>query len=577
MPRAFKGIIGQWLPRFLLIACGLIIINLIWLIPALRNIRSSASLFSLQVAHRVNGGVTTFLETTLDELIDASQQIAIDPTRRDNTLDRLLKRNQGFRDIAVIDEAGFETIRIDRFQLVKKEDLRFLGEEPSILSARKGAPYFGNVFVTPESEPHIVLAVPIDDSGGGGGVLTATVNLRYLVRGVQELRPEEGLAYVVDRQGFLIVHPNITSILKRINFGNRAIVQKLILEGRIVNGLAADDSYINEDGMRMFAVGIPAPVTGWGVIVERPLRDAFAAERMVIGFAILNVVLGMLIVVVIMRGTIRLAGANKQLNELLHENYEVGKILVRRDIELTEANARLIALDQNKSEFVSVAAHQLRTPLTGIRWTFNALQDEEWGELTLEQQKVVENGLKSSMRMIDLINDLLNVARIEEGRFGLHPTRQPFAPLIQKALEHVQKLSEEKGVALALDIALPLPPLDIDEEKMTIALENVFDNAIKYTPPGGTVTVSTILVKGGVKLVVADTGIGIPKDQLQRIFTKFFRADNAMRFQTSGSGLGLYVVKNVIEGHDGTLTITSAENKGTIVTIILPVKNKSAA
>ena len=461
--------------------------------------------------------------------------------------------------------------------MVKKEDLRFLGEEPSILSARKGAPYFGNVFVTPESEPHIVLAVPIDDSGGGGGVLTATVNLRYLVRGVQELRPEEGLAYVVDRQGFLIVHPNITSILKRINFGNRAIVQKLILEGRIVNGLAADDSYINEDGMRMFAVGIPAPVTGWGVIVERPLRDAFAAERMVIGFAILNVVLGMLIVVVIMRGTIRLAGANKQLNELLHENYEVGKILVRRDIELTEANARLIALDQNKSEFVSVAAHQLRTPLTGIRWTFNTLQDEEWGELTLEQQKAVENGLKSSIRMIDLINDLLNVARIEEGKFGLHFTRQPFAPLIQKALKHVQKLSEEKGVALALDIALPLPPLDIDEEKMTIALENVFDNAIKYTPPGGTVTVSTILVKGGVKLVVADTGIGIPKDQLQRIFTKFFRADNAMRFQTSGSGLGLYVVKNVIEGHDGTLTITSAENKGTIVTIILPVKNKSAA
>lgn len=573
MPRVFKGIIWQWLPRFLLIACGLIIINLLWLIPAVRNIRSSASLFSLQVAHRINGGVATFLEATLDELIDASQQITVDPARRQNTLDRLLKRNEGFRDIAVIDASGFETIRIDRFQLIKKEDLRFWGEEPYFLSARKGTPYFGNVFVTKEWEPHVVLAVPIDNAEGAGGVLSATINLRYLVRELRELRPEEGLAYIVDRQGFLIVHPNITSILKRINLGSRAIIQNLILKSRVVDGLAADDSYIKEDGTRMFAVGIPVPVTGWGVIVERPLRDAFAAERMVIGFAILNVLLGMLIVVVIMRGNIRLARVNIQLNELLRENYEVGKILIRRDIELTEANTRLIALDRNKSEFVSVAAHQLRTPLTGIRWTFNALQDEDIGTLTVEQQKIVENGLKSSIRMIDLINDLLNVARIEEGRFGLHFTRQPFIPLIQKAVERIQKLAEEKGVTLALNIALPLPLLDIDEEKMSIALENVFNNAIKYTPPGGTVSVSTALVKEGVKLVVADTGIGIPKDQLQRIFTKFFRADNALRFQTSGSGLGLYVVKNVVEGHDGTLAIASVEDKGTTVTIILPVKN----
>lgn len=574
MPRAFKGIIRQWLPRFLLIAGGLVIINLLWLIPAVRNIRSSASLFSLQVAHRVNGGVATFLEAALDELIDASQQITVDPARRHNMLDRLLKRNQGFRTIAVIDASGFETIRIDRFQLIKKEDLRFLGEEPYFLSTRKGAPYFGNVFITAEWEPHVVLAVPINNDKDAGGVLTATMNLRYLVRGLQELHPREGLAYVVDRQGFLIVHPNITSILKRINLGSRAIVQKLIGESRIVDGLAADDSYINEDGVRMFAVGLPVPVTGWGVIVERPLRAAFAAERMVIGFAILNVLLGMLIMVVIMRGNIRLARMNTQLNELLHENYEVGKILVRRDIELTEANTRLIALDQSKSEFVSVAAHQLRTPLTGIRWTFNALQDEEMGALTIEQQKAVDNGLKSSIRMINLINDLLNIARIEEGRFGLHFTRQPFTPLIQKAVKHIQKLAEGKGVTFALDIAFPLPLLDIDEEKMTIALENVFDNAIKYTPPGGTVSVSAALVKEGVKLVVADTGIGIPKDQLQRIFTKFFRADNALRFQTSGSGLGLYVVKNVVKGHDGTLTVTSVEDKGTTVTIILPIKKE---
>ncbi len=573
MFRVLQGIVWYWFLRLFVVACGLLLINLVWLIPAIRNIRSSASTFSLQVAYRINNGVVLFLESTRDQLMNASQQITVDSTQSQIVLDRLLKRNEAFRTIAILDESGFETTRIDRFELVKREDLQFLGKESYFLSARAGTPYFGNVFVTKEWEPYIILAVPIYNNDGVKGVLMATVNLRYLVRGLQELRPEEGLAYIVDQQGFLIVHPNITAILKRINLGNRSIVQKLILDGGTVNGLTPDDTYTQE-GIRMFAVGVSVPITHWGIIVESPMRIAFAAERMVIGFAILTILLGMLMVIVMMRATVRLKEANKKLNELLHENYEVGKILVRRDMELTEANTRLIALDQNKSEFVSVAAHQLRTPLTGIRWTFNALLDEELGELTIEQQKVMENGLKSSIRMIDLINDLLNVARIEEGRFGLHFKQQSLTPLIEKILERIQKRADEKGIILVRNISSTLPLLKIDEEKMNIAIENVLDNAIKYTAPAGKVTINVSPVKGGVKLVITDTGIGIPKDQLPRIFTKFFRADNALRFQTSGSGLGLYVVRNVIERHNGTVIITSEEERGTTVTIILPIKDQ---
>jgi len=279
-------------------------------------------------------------------------------------------------------------------------------------------------------------------------------------------------------------------------------------------------------------------------------------------------------IVLIVVSNLRLQKLNQRLNDLVKENYEVGKILVKRDIELTDANARLMALDVSKSEFVSVAAHQLRTPITGIRWSFNALLDRELGDINSDQRKMLEDGLKSSVRMIELINDLLNVARIEEGRFGLHFKKQPFVVVMQGVVDRHKIAIEEKGILFFLDMQAGIPALDIDEEKINIALDNIFDNAIKYTSPGGTITAKLTEENGLVKMSVSDTGIGIPKNQLDKLFIKFFRADNAMRFQTSGSGLGLYVVKNIVEAHGGNIGVTSEENKGTTIWFTLPLPPK---
>jgi len=292
-------------------------------------------------------------------------------------------------------------------------------------------------------------------------------------------------------------------------------------------------------------------------------------ELIVIAVAGVIVILGMIAILIVQKKQ------STRLSDLLKENYEVGKILVRRDMELSEANARLIALDQSKSEFVSIAAHQLRTPLTGIRWTFNALYSSEFGELNSDQMRMVQSGLKSSIRMIELINDLLNVARIEEGRFGMHFQSQSVMELLEKLLERIRALAKEKAVILTENISPDLPPAVIDQEKMTIALENVLENAVKYTPPGGKVTIDAAQTGEFITITVADSGIGIPKDQMGKVYTKFFRADNALRFQTSGSGLGLYVVKNVMEAHNGNVTLDSQERKGTIVTINFPIKRRT--
>ncbi|MDP2664539.1 MAG: HAMP domain-containing sensor histidine kinase [bacterium] len=263
---------------------------------------------------------------------------------------------------------------------------------------------------------------------------------------------------------------------------------------------------------------------------------------------------------------------NARLKELLQEQDTTAKILVRRDLELTRANERLRDLDEIKSQFVSVAAHQLRTPLTGIKWTLNALLEEGLGRLNREQRKFAKDAYESTLRLIDLINDLLDASRLEEGRFGFKKKRQAFVPLVKKACETFKKAAAEKGVAFPLHLPKgAIPQLDFDEERMRIVLENLLDNAIKYTLPGGSVTVKLWQEKGKVIVEVADTGIGMAEDQISKVFTKFFRAENAQLYQTSGTGLGLYLVKNIVEHHGGAIFFTTKENKGSAFTFTLPI------
>ena len=172
--------------------------------------------------------------------------------------------------------------------------------------------------------------------------------------------------------------------------------------------------------------------------------------------------------------------------------------------------------------------------------------------------------------MVDLVNDLLDVSRIEEGRFGIKPEVQPLAPLLSRVLDNLKKQASKKSVNLESRISPDLPPVSIDVDKMEFVLNNIVDNAVKYTPAGGTVVVSTRAEKNAVVIEVRDTGIGIPAAEFDRVFTKFFRSRKALLYHTDGSGLGLYVAKNIVEQHGGSVAFQSVENQGTTFVISLP-------
>jgi len=253
---------------------------------------------------------------------------------------------------------------------------------------------------------------------------------------------------------------------------------------------------------------------------------------------------------------------------MINGEEDLGTLIILHDI------AREKLIEQMKSEFVSVAAHQLRTPLSAIKWALRLLLDGDVGQTTEEQKDVLEKAYESNERMIDLINDLLNVSRIEEGRFLYKPISIDLEAVVQSVIDSYKEMIEKKKINF--EFKKPggkLPNVLLDAEKMSLAIQNLLDNAIKYTPEGGNVTVSLKQNDGEIEFSIKDTGVGIPKDQQDRIFTKFFRGANVMRLETEGSGLGLFITKNIIEAHGGKLWFESEEGKGTTFYFTIPVAN----
>lgn len=268
-------------------------------------------------------------------------------------------------------------------------------------------------------------------------------------------------------------------------------------------------------------------------------------------------------------------GAETEKKSLeIREFDKIMRQLVKRELELARANQRLAELDKAKSDFVSVAAHQLRTPLTGIKWSYTAMLDEKTGPLNAGQKELLENGLAAITSTIDLINDLLNIAHIEEGKYEFKFEKLPLAPIAEKAVAGLKMVADEKKIHVSTKIPESgLPELNLDGEKIGLALANILDNAVKYTPEGGRIDFTVSREPGLVKIVVEDSGIGIPKSQKSRLFTKFFRAENAVSVQTAGTGLGLYMVKKIIDRHGGKIAVESTEGKGTTFIITLPERS----
>ncbi|MHB8651640.1 MAG: sensor histidine kinase [Minisyncoccota bacterium] len=266
----------------------------------------------------------------------------------------------------------------------------------------------------------------------------------------------------------------------------------------------------------------------------------------------------------------------------IHRDLQVITVLVQTTdgrsseyniIKLLRDITREKLVDKSKSNFITVAAHQLRTPLSAIRWALNLVLGDR-GNLSPDQINILESGAKATNQVITLINDLLDVSQIEDGRMGYKLTPGDLAETIRATIALLGLKAQEKGVTLSVVIPPDVHTLPFDKKKISIVIQNLISNAINYTPGGGKVNVALEYGPRYATLTVADTGVGIPSEELSRVFTKFFRSKQALQMETSGSGLGLFIVKNIIERHGGTITLDSKEGEGTIVSFTLPLSHE---
>lgn len=245
-------------------------------------------------------------------------------------------------------------------------------------------------------------------------------------------------------------------------------------------------------------------------------------------------------------------------------------IAIHQEVAQKEEIERISKL---KSEFISIASHQLRTPLAAIRGYTSMLKDGDFGKIPTEASQAVSYIHESSVGMIKLVNSLLSVSRLEKGQVELKPEAVSVEKLVEESIRDVELLAKEKKIYLKYKKPkTPLPIISADPEKLKQAISNIINNACLYTLKGG-ITVNLTVKNNKIIIQVKDTGVGIEKDDFSKIFKSFSRGKGSAELYTQGTGLGLYVAKSFVEMHNGKLSVESeGKNKGSTFTFELPIQ-----
>lgn len=248
--------------------------------------------------------------------------------------------------------------------------------------------------------------------------------------------------------------------------------------------------------------------------------------------------------------------------EIEHFNVTLTQKIENATKKLRATNDKLRQLDQTKDDFISMASHQLRTPLTSVKGYVSMVLEGDAGPISPLQRKLLNQSYISSQRMVYLISDLLNVSRLRTGKFMIEAIPSNLARVIQDEISQLQETAKGRNLELTYQKPDNFPTLMLDETKIRQVIMNFIDNAIYYTPAGGHITVSLVNNKESIEFKVTDDGIGVAKHEQHHLFSKFFRAHNAKRARPDGTGLGLFMAKKVIIAQGGAIIFKSQEGKG---------------
>ncbi len=263
-------------------------------------------------------------------------------------------------------------------------------------------------------------------------------------------------------------------------------------------------------------------------------------------------------------------------NALSYEEIQQFNVTLQQKIDnatkqLKHANDKLVELNDTKDDFISMASHQLRTPLTAVKGNISMIMDEDFGKVPKTVQEPLGQAYASSERMVGLIADLLNVSRLKTGKFAIQPVASNLDTVVKSELKQLQEAAKAHHLTLRYHEPKSFPALMLDEIKVRQVIMNFIDNAIYYTPAGGHIDVTLKHKPAAIEFTVEDDGIGVPRDLQRNLFTKFYRADNAQKMRPDGTGIGLFMAKKVIVASGGSVIFRSTEGKGSTFGFTIPL------
>ncbi len=453
--------------------------------------------------------------------------------------------------------------------------------------SRKWEPYVSEYYLR-AAKPQkylFAIAIPIRVEEQVIGILVMQPKDDFIKESVSALDIGNGHLYVVDKKGALVYHQKL-AIDRIIDYSKVPVVQK------VMKGMEGIDKITDPlDNVPVLSSYHPMEAWGWGVVVDKHLDVVLAPVRKVTVWLV--VVTGLML---FFGGYAAYRGADllvetellaKKLQAMNEEQQAMNEELSSQQREIAEANKSLERASRTKSDFLANMSHELRTPLNAVIGFSEILQDELFGKLNEKQQVYVKNILGSGKHLLNLINDILDLSKVESGKMELELSRFLVRNELNATISMLKEKAMKHGVMLGCELS---PDADIeieaDERKFKQIMYNLLSNAVKFTPEGGAVSVSAKLIRNEdektiphsafgiphLEISVADTGIGIAPDDIPKLFNEFTQLESAYTKKHEGTGLGLALTRRLVELHGGVIRVESEPGQSSRFTFTLPVK-----
>jgi signal transduction histidine kinase len=549
--------------------------------------------------------------------LDSVAESPVDPDRsvRLQEFGGLLKRQKVFSELTYLDAHGQDCVQAYSFEIDKIETRDCRGDRsasPEFLRTKAEGRYFGDIaFDDRDARPHMTVAVV--EHAPGEGVIVADVDLRTVVDAIDRARiGEAGYAYAVNSRGELIAHPDKNLVLAHTTLAALPQVQGALTGAPTVRADVVTTGR-DLDGKEVLSAFQRVDPPGWWVFVEEPLSVAFAPIESAIWRTALLLVVFLLVALVtsllLARNLVRpiesiqvaaarigsgaldqriyisshdeLGALAEEFNRMaarLQASYvgleqqvqERTRELASALDKLDQKTRELEAASHHKSEFLADMSHELRTPLNAISGFSQVLRKELFGEINEKQAEYLDDILASSRHLLSLIDDVLDLAKVEAGQIQLEVMPFSLREALERGVVIVRERATREGVRVSLASDPRVDTVVGDQRRITQVVFNLLSNAVKFAPAGGTVDVATARVDGEVRVSVSDSGPGIAPEDQARIFEEFQQAA-AGREQREGTGLGLALSRRLVELHGGRIWVDSELGKGSTFVFTLPV------